>query len=52
MPPIKIGRIRTALDEGKGIRETAPLLKVSAAKVSEVYRYLPGDRMARRQVSA
>ena len=27
-----------ALDEGRGVRETARLLKVSAAKVSEVRR--------------
>ena len=31
-------RIRLALDEGRGVRETARLLKVSAAKVSEVRR--------------
>jgi DNA invertase Pin-like site-specific DNA recombinase len=36
--PFKIGRIRAALDEGRGVRETARLLKVSAAKVSEVKR--------------
>jgi DNA invertase Pin-like site-specific DNA recombinase len=36
MTPIKIDRIRLALDQGKGIRETARLLKVSAAKVSEI----------------
>ena len=36
--PFKIGRIRAALDEGRGVRETARLLKVSAAKVSEVRR--------------
>ena len=29
-------RIRAALDEGCGVRETARLLKVSAAKVGEV----------------
>ncbi len=34
--PFKIDRIRAALDEGRGVRETARLLKVSAAKVSEV----------------
>jgi hypothetical protein len=34
----KIDRIRRALDEGRGIRETARLLKVSAAKVSEIGR--------------
>ncbi len=33
-----VQRIRTALDEGRGVRETARLLKVSAAKVSEVRR--------------
>ena len=36
--PFKIGRIRAALDEGRGVRETARLLKVSPAKVSEVRR--------------
>jgi DNA invertase Pin-like site-specific DNA recombinase len=36
--PFKISRIRAALDEGRGVRETARLLKVSAAKVSEVRR--------------
>ncbi len=34
----QIGRIRAALDEGRGVRETARLLKVSAAKVSQVRR--------------
>ncbi len=38
MPPIRIARIRAALAEGKGVRETARLLKVSAAKVSEIKR--------------
>ena len=38
MAPFKIDRIRAALDEGRGVRETARLLKVSAAKVSEVRR--------------
>ena len=36
--PFKIGRIRTALDVGRGLRETARLLKVSPAKVSEMRR--------------
>ena len=36
--PFKVQRIRRALDEGRGVRETARLLKVSAAKVSEVRR--------------
>jgi DNA invertase Pin-like site-specific DNA recombinase len=36
--PFKIGRIRAALDEGRGVREVARLLKVSAAKVSEIRR--------------
>jgi hypothetical protein len=36
--PFKIGRIRAALDEGHGVRETARLLKVSPAKVSQVRR--------------
>ena len=38
--PFTIDRIRAALDEGRGVRETARLLKVSAAKVSEVRRLL------------
>jgi DNA invertase Pin-like site-specific DNA recombinase len=36
--PYNVGRIRAAFDEGRGVRETARLLKVSAAKVSEVRR--------------
>ena len=36
--PYQVGRIRTALAEGRGVRETARLLKVSAAKVSKVRR--------------
>ena len=32
--PFQVQRIRLALDEGRGVRETARLLKVSAAKVS------------------
>jgi DNA invertase Pin-like site-specific DNA recombinase len=36
--PFQIGRIRAALDQGRGVRETARLLKVSPAKVSEVRR--------------
>jgi hypothetical protein len=36
--PYQIGRIRAALDEGRGVRKAARLLKVSAAKVSEVRR--------------
>jgi DNA invertase Pin-like site-specific DNA recombinase len=36
MAPIKIEKIKQALDAGRGIRETARLLKVSAAKVSEI----------------
>ena len=38
--PIKISRIRAALDEGR-VRETARLLKVSPAKVSQVRRMGP-----------
>jgi DNA invertase Pin-like site-specific DNA recombinase len=36
--PYTIRRIRAALDEGRGVRETARLLKVSPAKVSEIRR--------------
>jgi DNA invertase Pin-like site-specific DNA recombinase len=33
-----VQRIRTSLDEGRGVRATARLLKISAAKVSEIRR--------------
>jgi DNA invertase Pin-like site-specific DNA recombinase len=36
--PFQIGRIRAALDQGRGVRETARLLTVSPAKVSEIKR--------------
>ncbi len=36
--PFRIQRIRASLDEGRGVRETARLLKVSAATVSSVRR--------------
>ena len=36
--PFTVQRIRAALDAGRGVRETVRLLKVSAAKVSEVRR--------------
>ena len=39
--PFQISRIRAALDEGRGVRETARLLKVSPAKVSQVRRMGP-----------
>ena len=39
--PFKISRIRAALDEGRGVRETARMLKVSPAKVSQVRRMGP-----------
>jgi DNA invertase Pin-like site-specific DNA recombinase len=42
--PYQIGRIRAALDAGRGVRETARLLKVSPAKVSQVRRMSP-DRV-------
>ena len=38
--PFKIDRIRAVLNEGRVVRETARLLKVSATKVSEVRRPL------------
>jgi DNA invertase Pin-like site-specific DNA recombinase len=38
MTPFTISRIRAALDEGRGVRETARMLKVSPAKVSQVRR--------------
>lgn len=40
MPMFRVERIRDALMDGKGVRETARLLKVSAAKVSEIRRTL------------
>jgi DNA invertase Pin-like site-specific DNA recombinase len=50
MPAFKVERIRTALADGRGIRETARLLKVSAAKVVEVRRAMSampaGDAVA------
>jgi DNA invertase Pin-like site-specific DNA recombinase len=36
--PFQVQRIRLALDEGRRVRETARLLKVFAAKMSEVRR--------------
>lgn len=36
--PSRVDQIKRALAEGRGVRETARLLKVSAAKVSEVKR--------------
>jgi DNA invertase Pin-like site-specific DNA recombinase len=36
--PFTVQRIRAALEQGRGVRETARLLKVSAAKVSQVRR--------------
>jgi DNA invertase Pin-like site-specific DNA recombinase len=36
--PFQVQRIRLALEESRGLQETARLLKVSAAKVSEVRR--------------
>jgi DNA invertase Pin-like site-specific DNA recombinase len=44
--PIKVQRIRDALDEGRGVRETARLLKVSAAKVSQVKRVMSEETVA------
>ena len=38
---VQVGRIRVALDEGRGVRETARLLKVPPAKVCEVRRMSP-----------
>ena len=38
MPPIQIEQIKRALASGRGIRETARLLRVSAAKVSAIRR--------------
>jgi DNA invertase Pin-like site-specific DNA recombinase len=41
--PFTVQRIRLALDEGRGVRETARLLKVSAAKVCESRRAATAD---------
>ena len=38
MPEARVEKVRRALAEGRGVRETARLLKVSAAKVVEVRR--------------
>ena len=38
MPEIKVEKVRRALAEGRGIRETARMLKVSPAKVTEIRR--------------
>jgi DNA invertase Pin-like site-specific DNA recombinase len=43
MPPIRIERIRQAIADGRGVRETARLLKVSAAKVSEIRRAMSSN---------
>jgi DNA invertase Pin-like site-specific DNA recombinase len=40
--PIRVQRIREALDQGRGVRETARLLKTSAAKVSAIKRMSEG----------
>jgi hypothetical protein len=47
MTPFQIGRIRHAMGEGRGVHETARLLKVSAAKVSEVRRMSAAIRTGR-----
>jgi hypothetical protein len=44
MPEFKIERIRRAIADGRGVRETARLLKVSAAKVVEVRRAMAADQ--------
>ena len=44
-PPFQVQRIRLALNEGRGVRETARLLKVSAAKVCEVRRMSAAARI-------
>jgi hypothetical protein len=46
MPTNKVERIKQALDEGRGVREAARLLKVSAAKVSEIRRATIGSGTA------
>lgn len=38
LPPIRLEQIRQSLKDGRGVRETARRLKVSAAKVSEIRR--------------
>jgi DNA invertase Pin-like site-specific DNA recombinase len=56
MPAFKVERIRVALAEGRGIRETARLVKVSAAKVTEIRRAMSampaGDAVAEPARSA
>jgi hypothetical protein len=46
MTPYQTERIRTALADGRGVRETARLLKVSAAKVSEIRRAMAAPNSA------
>jgi DNA invertase Pin-like site-specific DNA recombinase len=41
--PFRVGQIKQALAEGKGIRETACLLRVSAAKVSAIRRAMMAE---------
>ena len=44
LPPIRIEKVKRALAEGRGVRETARLLKMSAAKVSEIRRTMMPDQ--------
>ena len=44
--PYQIDKVRAALADGRGVRETARLLKISAAKVSEVRRSMVQDAAA------
>ena len=46
MPEARVEKVRRALAEGRGVRETARLLKVSAAKVVEVRRAIGRDALA------
>jgi DNA invertase Pin-like site-specific DNA recombinase len=46
LSPIRMQRIRDALAEGHGVRETARLLKTSAAKVSEIRRMMSEGAVA------
>ena len=44
--PYQLDKVRAALADGRGVRETARLLRISAAKVSEVRRTMVQDAAA------
>ena len=44
--PYQVDQVRAALADGRGVRETARLLRISAAKVSEIRRTMVQDAAA------